>query len=209
MTKKIIAILMSLILAFSLLVTVHAEEEEEAGGFELNFSDIMSSDIMQQIMMNENVIDITNIVIELVAKYNPDSLKQMGEEEAKKFIQSMVDTVGGTITQMFGNLDLIIVYDPLKVMGNLFDLDTENLTTKNPEDTTKHPDELELPLGDADGDGKISAADARLVLRRAARIITFTAEQDIRADVDKDGKVTANDARILLRVSAGLETLEA
>ncbi len=208
MTKKIIAILMSLILAFSLLVTVHAEEEE-AGGFELNFSDIMSSDIMQQIMMNEDVIDITNILIELVAKYNPDSLKQMGEEEAKKFVQSLIDTVAGTINQMFGTLEFAIVYDPLKVMGNLFDLDTENLTTKNPEDTTKHPDELELPLGDADGDGKISAADARLVLRRAARIITFTAEQDIRADVDKDGKVTANDARILLRVSAGLETLEA
>ena len=64
-------------------------------------------------------------------------------------------------------------------------------------------------VGDIDGDGRITAADARAVLRRAARIITFTAEQDARADVDKDGKITVNDARILLRVSAGLETLEA
>lgn len=241
MTKKMIAIIMSILLSFALMTTVLADSDsvavidepvsgedvpeattaapttaaptteapvEDEGGFELNFSDIMSSDIMQQIMANEHVIDITNIVIELVAKYNPDSLKQMGQEEAQKLIQSMVDTIGGTITQMFGNLDLIFVYDPLKVMGNLFDLDTDQLTTKNPDDA-EHPDELELPFGDADGDGRITAADARAVLRRAARIITFTAEQDARADVDKDGRITANDARILLRVSAGLETLEA
>lgn len=182
---------------------------EEEGGFELDISDILSSDLMQQIMQNENVIDITNIVIELVAKYNPEALKQMGQEEATKLIQSLVDTIGGAINQMFGNADLIITYDPLKVMGNLFDLDTDSLTTKNPEDTTKHPDELELVIGDADGDGKITAADARMILRRAARIIVFTLEQDERADVDKDGKVTANDARIVLRVSAGLETLDA
>lgn len=207
MTKKIIAILMSLVLAFSLLVTVHAEEEA-AGGFELDLGEIMSSDIMQQILMNEDVIDITNIVIEIVAKYNPDSLKQMGEEEAKKFIQSIVDTIAGAINQMFGTLDLAIVYDPVKVMGNLFDIDTDALTTTNPGDSD-HPDELELPFGDADGDGRITAADARAVLRRAARIISFTAAQDARADVDRDGKITANDARILLRVAAGLETLDA
>lgn len=254
MTKKIIAIIMSLILSLALMIpafadndgiavaaedvsgeemseietqtpttaepttaepttvapeTTAAVQDEDDGGFELNFSDIMSSDIMQQIMMNENVIDITNLVIDLVAKYNPDSLKQMGQEEATNFIQSLVDTIGGTITQMVGNADLIITYDPLEVVGNLFDLDTDSLTTKNPENTTKHPDELELVLGDADGDGKITAADARMILRRAARIVVFTLEQDERADVDRDGKITANDARIVLRVSAGLETLDA
>ena len=205
MTKKIIALIMSILLVFSLMVPVYAEDE---GGFELDLGEIMSSDIMQQIMMNEDVIDITNIIIEIVAKYNPDSLKQMGEEEAKKFVQSIVDTIAATINQMFGTLDLALVYDPVKVFGNLFDLDTDSLTTTNPGDSD-HPDELTLPFGDADGDGRITAADARAVLRRAARVITFTAAQDARADVDRDGKITANDARILLRVAAGLETLDA
>lgn len=178
------------------------------GGFSLDIdiNDILASDAFQEIMSNKDVIDITNIVIELLAKYNADSLKQMGQEEAQKFIQSIVDTVAGVINQMFGTLDLAIVYDPLKVMGNLFDFDADALTTTNPADSN-HPDELELPFGDADGDGRITAADARAVLRRAARIIKFTPAQDARADVDRDGKITANDARILLRVSAGLQTL--
>ena len=58
--------------------------------------------------------------------------------------------------------------------------------------------------GDIDGDGKISAADARLVLRMSVGL-----ENIIRsADVDGDGKVSAADARLVLRVSVGLETFE-
>ena len=63
-------------------------------------------------------------------------------------------------------------------------------------------------MGDVNGDGIITAADARLILRRAARIITFTMEQDALADVDKDGKITAADARKVLRVSAKLESFD-
>lgn len=58
---------------------------------------------------------------------------------------------------------------------------------------------------DVDGDGKITAFDARLALRFSAKLINFNEEQQTAADVDRDGIVTASDARRILRISVGLE----
>lgn len=65
-------------------------------------------------------------------------------------------------------------------------------------------------IGDVNGDGKISAADARLALRAAVGLekyvsgsAAFTA-----CDVDKNGKITAADARVILRAAVGLERLD-
>ena len=60
-------------------------------------------------------------------------------------------------------------------------------------------------LGDINGDGKISAADARLALRASVGSEKLTEEQTKRADMNSDGKVTASDAREILRQSVGLE----
>lgn len=59
--------------------------------------------------------------------------------------------------------------------------------------------------GDVNYDGKLTAADARLILRAAAQLELFTADQLKRAELTGDGKVTAADARKALRKSAGLE----
>ena len=59
--------------------------------------------------------------------------------------------------------------------------------------------------GDIDGNGKHTAADARLVLRYSAKLEKLNAEQLKVADVDYNGKVTASDARYILRVSAKLD----
>ncbi len=59
--------------------------------------------------------------------------------------------------------------------------------------------------GDLDGNGKVSAADARIALRASAKLVTLDAEQTALADVDKNGKISAADARKILRVSAKLE----
>ena len=56
-------------------------------------------------------------------------------------------------------------------------------------------------LGDVDGDGKITAADARLILRAAVGLEEVSLES---GDVDGDGKITATDARKVLRDSVGL-----
>lgn len=61
-------------------------------------------------------------------------------------------------------------------------------------------------LGDVSMDGKVTAADARLVLRASANLQTMDQIQKIAADADRNDKVSASDARMILRVSAGIAT---
>ena len=56
--------------------------------------------------------------------------------------------------------------------------------------------------GDVDSDGKVTASDARLILRAAVGLEEVDPE---RGDIDGDGKVTASDARDALRLATGLE----
>ena len=58
---------------------------------------------------------------------------------------------------------------------------------------------------DIDGNGKTTAADARLALRASAQLDNLEGAYFEAADVTKDGKVNASDARKILRISAGLE----
>lgn len=60
-------------------------------------------------------------------------------------------------------------------------------------------------LGDLNFDGKVQAADARLVLRYVAKLDSLTPKQLQVADMDGDGKVSASDARIILRIAAKLQ----
>lgn len=63
-------------------------------------------------------------------------------------------------------------------------------------------------VGDVDGDGKITAADARLALRASVGLETLDGLQSDCADADADGVITAADARAILRASVGLEELK-
>lgn len=66
--------------------------------------------------------------------------------------------------------------------------------------TTAPPAPLE---GDANGDGRITAGDARLILRHSAYLIRLELPIEL-LDIDKNGRVSAADARIVLRRSARL-----
>ena len=78
------------------------------------------------------------------------------------------------------------------------------------------PPALELPdvqepagsgtRGDADGDGRVTARDARLALRASARLETLEPAAFACVDLNGDGKITAAEARKILRYSAKLET---
>lgn len=61
-----------------------------------------------------------------------------------------------------------------------------------------------LTTGDSDGDGKITAADARFTLRCSVKLETPDAQQKKVLDVNKDGVLSAADARSVLRRSVGL-----
>ncbi len=62
-------------------------------------------------------------------------------------------------------------------------------------------------MGDVDGNGSITAADARLALRASVKLDKLSEEQTKIADVDDTPGVTAADARLILRASVGLEEL--
>lgn len=59
--------------------------------------------------------------------------------------------------------------------------------------------------GDADCDGKITPADARLTLRHAVKLEMIPNENQAAADADSNGEITTADARTILRMSCGLE----
>lgn len=58
--------------------------------------------------------------------------------------------------------------------------------------------------GDVNNDGKVTATDARSILRASAKLETLAGQPARNADVNGDGKITAEDAREALRKSAGL-----
>ncbi len=60
--------------------------------------------------------------------------------------------------------------------------------------------------GDMDGDGNITAGDARTVLRISAQLESGDEDALIIGDMDADGNITAGDARTVLRISAQLES---
>lgn len=62
-----------------------------------------------------------------------------------------------------------------------------------------------ISKGDVNGDGKVTADDARKALRASAKLENLTNKETLAADINGDGKVTADDARTILRKSAKLE----
>ena len=65
-----------------------------------------------------------------------------------------------------------------------------------------------IMLGDADGNGEITVADARQVLRFAVKLdVPSNDEIKAAADVDRNGDISVGDARTVLRAAVGLEKL--
>ena len=62
--------------------------------------------------------------------------------------------------------------------------------------------------GDVDIDGRVTASDARKVLRHSAKIQLLDDSLFTRADVNLDKKINASDARLILRVAAKLDEFE-
>ena len=76
------------------------------------------------------------------------------------------------------------------------------------QETTLPPEREQLTsrqLGDVDKDGRLSAADARLILRAAVSLEAIPASDLPYADLDGNGAVTAADARLSLRAALTLD----
>ena len=86
----------------------------------------------------------------------------------------------------------------------------EEETTAPEEESTEEQDDREKVsrfFGDVNGDGKITASDARSILRYSVALETMGAIDILFADANEDGLIRASDARIAIRTSVGLEDL--
>ena len=61
--------------------------------------------------------------------------------------------------------------------------------------------------GDVDGNGTITANDARQTLRAAVGLVKLSGMTLFAGDADRNDEISANDARLILRASVGLENL--
>lgn len=125
--------------------------------------------------------------------------------------ESQVDVAGGEITIYYqdGGIETIaMTADMLDGDYNLDIAATHNVGLTYKESTTYFEiTVIDITCGDANGDGKITAADARIALRISAKVdslekYNLTAEV---LDVTGDGKLTAADARKILRIAAKIE----
>ena len=83
--------------------------------------------------------------------------------------------------------------------------DTDDETGYEPPKPPVYVDEV-IP-GDADRDGEVTPADARMILRAAVGLDKLSAEQMKRADLNNDGECTVDEARTVLRAAVGLEAI--
>lgn len=60
--------------------------------------------------------------------------------------------------------------------------------------------------GDVNNDGKVTAADARKILRVSAKLEVLSGQAAKNADIDGDGDTDAADARDALRIASGVKT---
>ncbi len=72
------------------------------------------------------------------------------------------------------------------------------------EKETKEILSLSESKGDVNGDGKITAVDARMILQHVAGVKLLEEKQLSHADVNGDDKISAVDARRILRIVAGI-----
>ena len=63
-------------------------------------------------------------------------------------------------------------------------------------------------LGDTNGDGKITPADATVVLKNYVGSIELSNEEKEAADTNRDGKITPADSTVILRAYVGSNNIE-
>ena len=105
-----------------------------------------------------------------------------------------------TINRIIAFLLTVILF----VTGS-FPVFAEEILSATEEETTSSDSGNEILKGDADLNGKITAADARMILRIAAKLVSVDSYRLTFADYNNDGNITSQDARFVLRLSANLD----
>lgn len=97
------------------------------------------------------------------------------------------------------------VFAGIRVSGSTLYFDAYMLKDGTPEKIDSFAIQKSQLKGDADCNGKIEVADARVILQMALEIEPASAADLKICDVDGDGKITAADARIVLCMALGID----
>lgn len=84
-------------------------------------------------------------------------------------------------------------------------LDTDSDTDSDTESDTDTDQEIEVLLGDATQDGKVSLRDATMALKHIAGIATVSGAAFLAADVDENGSISTVDAVAIQRYNVGYD----
>lgn len=203
--KKIVSLFLILILIFSTCVMVNAQENTESfvpAGI-VRFSSIESSTLSFSVSVDGSANIQYSVFLKSDAE--PVVVKTYIEKKVLGFFWNRVETgtkdnewtdkfnkkfyVGSHTVKLTesgtyrATLEIYVGGDILKKYAE-FKYDADRLK------------------GDMDANGRITAADARLVLRFAAKLQNYTQLQKEMADMNNDGRITSADARLILRISA-------
>lgn len=139
---------------------------------------------------------VTNLQPPVFGNYKRISLNSLGEiflfehQTAEQIIQMLSSSAEGCEIRFIKNNGSVGSY---VASGDVFALEFEG----------KYCDFLNVyVIGDLNSDSNVTAADARLALRKSAKLIDKELYNEQYADVNHDGELNAADARMILRVAA-------
>ncbi|MCD7775349.1 MAG: dockerin type I repeat-containing protein [Clostridiales bacterium] len=139
------------------------------------------------------------------AEYTPDISCLWIEDEGNSYAYLLTEITAGDLAGLHsydGNEEKITITRDGK------ELASDDAVLTGDVWACPHGEHTVILLGDADGNGKISVADARLALRISAGLETADDLAAAAADMNGDGTVNAADSRTILRCAAGLDILE-
>ncbi|MCD7827189.1 MAG: dockerin type I repeat-containing protein [Clostridiales bacterium] len=185
------------------------------------FADILAANDSEDNLFNKSVISSTlELVDGLIFALFEHTCGTTGTFE--KAATETRDGYSGTYDTANGHYIDVTVIEATGTEEPTTEPATEEPTTEEPtmeptdepttepatDEPTTEPSGSDVMKGDVNGDGKVSAADARSALRIAASLDEATDDALAAGDLDGNGKITAAEARRILRVAASLDTFD-
>lgn len=200
--KKPIAYLTAIILSFTLILPVFAEDSSVIPGIAvrddacqvwINMSFTEISEEITPELFGISDIEITEIV--KVKGHNDQGISVLTGYAVTIEVDSP-----DRLTKVMAEIRKLDFVDDVKRIylpsSGEIEIDISNVKEEN---------QIKSLWGDANFDNAVTAADARTVLRIAAQLENNSNEM---LDINNDGKITASDARAILRASAQIAPLE-
>ena len=207
---RILAFVISLALLISSFMTISASAENINYSV-TNVSGKKGETVTVSVVISSGV-DIWGANVSL--EYNPSELQLVSCVKGASVSAGSLYNTGSKVnfSGMYSNTNGTVMTVKFKILkdsgtSNLILTSTENIDGDGKEYACSVMNGVvtivgsSSVLGDVNGDGKVTAIDARLVLKHSVGETTLSESQQNLADMNCDGKISAIDARIILRKS--------